>query len=497
MNISEVLKRGSTHQDHVKALQTTLFELGFSRELNWDKYGADGQFGNSTVAAIKAFAAKNKLPSDGESVSLELMSAMVEKLEIARSLRVLHQLVQNHQPGASLPVDPSQKNGIAALQKVLQRLDPGFQRIQDPEGDLGTHTLAAINSFATREGIQTEENRLSADVIRKLIDRFAPSLGPDWNQQKSSQTTAFKKFKKGVYNVGVHSPAAFIEKNPDKLKSLGLTDSLMRIIAAVSKNEGNLEAVNTWDNAFLTFGMFQWTIGQGKEKGELPALIQKVKIADSLKFEKYFGQYGLDISAPHTTDKVYGYFTLDGQLVSSPEKKELLRNTEWASRFCEAGKDPVVQAAEIEHAASRLWTFYFKPGKAANLHSISDLVTSELGVALILDNHVNRPGYVRDCIDRAMVQTGLTDPLHWKTEDEQKLLAAYLDIRKIHGKYPMTDAEHRGERMLGLQKSGKLSSERGSFLYDAVQSKGLFGKTPAWYKAEDYPEIKWEERGEH
>jgi len=473
MNISQVLKRGSAHQDHVKALQTTLFELGFGKELKWDQYGADGQFGESTAAAIKAFAARNKLASDGESVSHELYSALVEKLEIARSLRALRQLITDEQPGSSLLANPATKPAIVGLQKILQRLDPGLLGTIDAEGDI------------------------TADVVKRLTDRFSPFLGQDWAQPKSNsaRTSVFKKFKKGVFAVGVHSPAAFIEKNPDKLRSLGLTDSLMRVIAAVSRNEGNLEAINTWDNAFLTFGMFQWTIGQGKEKGELPALIQKVKNADSAVFEKYYGVYGLDVSATHTTDKIYGYFTLNGLLVDHPDMKELLRKTEWAERFWESGKDPGVQAVQVEHAAARLWTFYFKPGKAANLHSFSDLITSELGVALILDNHVNRPGYVRDCIDRAMVQTGLTDPLHWKTEDEQKLLAAYLDIRKNHGKYPMTDAAHRGERMLELEKSGKLSPERGSFIYDAVQSKGLFGKTPSWYRAEDYPEIKWEEKG--
>lgn len=269
----------------------------------------------------------------------------------------------------------------------------------------------------------------------------------------------------------------------------------MKTIAAVSVNEGNLEAINTWDNSFMTFGMFQWTIGQDAAKGELPAMIHKVKMTDSALFDKYFGKYGLDISAPHATDKVYGYFTLDGKLLDHPNRKELLRTEAWATRFWEAGQDPLVQAVQVEHAASRLWTFYWKTGKAPNMHSLSDLITSEYGISLILDNHVNRPGYVRECVDRAMVQTGLTDPLHWTTEDEQKLLAAYLDIRKIHGKSPMTDAKVRGDRMVELVKAGKLSAERGSFVYEEMKSRGFFSSNkPSGYNEADFPDIQWDEK---
>lgn len=33
----------------------------------------------------------------------------------------------------------------------------------------------------------------------------------------------------------------------------------------------------------------------------------------------------------------------------------------------------------------------------------------------MLDNHVNRPAYVRKCLARAMVETGLSGPSGWGT----------------------------------------------------------------------------------
>jgi hypothetical protein len=67
-----------------------------------------------------------------------------------------------------------------------------------------------------------------------------------------------------------------------------LSDSLLRVMQAVSANEGKLEAINTWDNAFLTFGCFQWTAGTGDSAGELPALIARLKKEKPKAFDTFF-----------------------------------------------------------------------------------------------------------------------------------------------------------------------------------------------------------------
>jgi len=46
------LKRRSGNKDAVGALQTILYELGFGNELNWQKYGADGDYGGGTTRAV-------------------------------------------------------------------------------------------------------------------------------------------------------------------------------------------------------------------------------------------------------------------------------------------------------------------------------------------------------------------------------------------------------------------------------------------------------------
>ena len=54
------LKKGSKGVA-VKALQTALISLGY----NLPRYGADGDYGNETETAVKAFQTAHSLPVDG------------------------------------------------------------------------------------------------------------------------------------------------------------------------------------------------------------------------------------------------------------------------------------------------------------------------------------------------------------------------------------------------------------------------------------------------
>jgi hypothetical protein len=213
----------------------------------------------------------------------------------------------------------------------------------------------------------------------------------------------------------------------------------------------------------MTFGMFQWTIGAGTDPGELAALLAKIKNADPGVFQTYYGQYGLDIQL---VNNISGYMILEGQKLASPADKERLRTIKWSYYFWKSGQDPQVQVIQIQHALSRLSVFYRSDSYKPNGFYISDLVTSEYGVGLILDNHVNRPGYVKGCLEQAMKDSGLLDPTNWGTEEEKQLIEAYLKVRADYGKYPMTNADERADVTKKYLDNGTISAERGSFQYN-------------------------------
>jgi hypothetical protein len=273
------------------------------------------------------------------------------------------------------------------------------------------------------------------------------------------------RFKKGAYFFGQKTPADFINSNQQTLSELpGLTPSAVNVMIAVAENEGNMDAINTWDNSFMTFGMFQWTLGAGQDPGELPAFVKKVKEQKPELFSKYYAQYGLDVI---DTNEIAGYFTLNGKKIMTPAEKEILRTPEWGFIFGTSGHDPEIRAMEIQHALSRINTFYRSKSYRPNGHYIADLITSEYGIGLLLDNHVNRPGYIKKCLEQALEETGLTEPENWTTDEERQLIEAYLKIRESYGKYPMTDAAKRAAVTKKYLDQGVISDERGSFEFTA------------------------------
>lgn len=277
------------------------------------------------------------------------------------------------------------------------------------------------------------------------------------------------KGKPGVFNLGNTSIPRFVSQQPDRFASL--EPSRLRAMQAVSANEGLLEAINTFDNSFLTFGAFQWTAGAGDGAGELPALIDRLKRSNAATFDQFFGKFGLDTTSIKTpaASPATGFFTLDGAILGKAADKETkLRTLEWAFRFFQAGHDDVVRQVEVEHAAGRIDLFY-RTVKVRN-RVIADYITSEFGVALILDEHVNRPGHVNPpagqkstigkAIDQFVSECGSDDPANFTDSDESRLLDIYIQIRKGTN---MTDPQKRANTVRGAVNASLLSDKRGSY----------------------------------
>jgi peptidoglycan hydrolase-like protein with peptidoglycan-binding domain len=491
--VASVLRRGSDHREAIRALQTVLYELGFADELNWQKYGADGDYGGGTTRAVKAFAERNGLSGDGETITPAMADKLMDRYDILDDLRHIYNAVTQDKVEQLYFRRSPHNTAVAALQTLLNELGFGAELNWEKygaDGNYGAGTANALKAFARREGLRSDGRALTAELARRIIDRLRNFYGPNWVEDSAPVEKAatevtvreavengksriyvslagkearFTKFKRGVYVFGQRSPLDFTDANRSSLSNLGLTDSAINVMAAVSENEGNLDAVNTWDNAFMTFGMFQWTAGVESDPGELPALLRKIKTAGQAVFEEYYGQHGLDII---DTDEISGFFTLAGQKLAAAPQKEQLRAYQWAYYFWLSGQDPVVQTIEIQHALSRINTFYRSNSYRVRGYFMADLVTSEYGVGLLLDNHVNRPGYVKPCLEKAMDQTGLANPQNWDTADEGKLIDAYLRIRETHGRYPMTDAAKRAAVTKKYLDNGIISAERGSFQFN-------------------------------
>ncbi len=366
-------------------------------------------------------------------------------------------------PGDTLSKIATSKLGSAGKWRVIAELNgivnPARirvgQRLQLP-GEV-TEVPSVVN---TAEGVQAvSKERIRISVENKVV--CATLL------TKPEKIFVGRLHRKGLYRVGLHDPENFIANHRVKLQEVNLTDSEMNVIFATSENEGNLDAVNTWDNQFISFGMFQWTAGGAGKPGELPALLKIIKDSYPDNFQHYWGQFGLDVvDVGHRT----GWFSYRRKKLISAGDKAMLREHIWAYRFARAGADIEVQAAQIRHAVNRINQFYYFNSSRLNGYALADLITSEYGVALLLDNHVNRPGYVHSCIAEALALSNLSaaEMSRAGDEEEQRVIKNYLDVRETYGKWPMTDARQRASVTRGYVVDGIISADRGSLALEAM-----------------------------
>jgi peptidoglycan hydrolase-like protein with peptidoglycan-binding domain len=408
---------------------------------------------------------------------------------------ILQSLIDAHTVEEVLRRGSNSKEEIGALQTVVNRLGFGIElnwETYGADGIYGACTTRAVEEFCIRNGLLGDGQCVNQQIALLILRRYdslpddlkkgetgsngIESMGLTINEieeggkirvyiNDEQDRARFTRYKKGLYTVGRQKTINVVTAAKERLRQAEMTDSAINVMTSVSENEGNLDAVNTWDNSFLSFGMFQWTLGARNDSGELAALLAKIKAADESVFEKYYGRFGIDIQRD---SNLYGYFLLGGVKLATAEQKEQMRGDAWAFRFWKSGQDPVVQVVEFQHAYSRIGTFYWSDSYKVKGHYIADLVSSEYGVALLLDNHVNRPGYLKPCLESALEQTQLDNPDGWTSNEEMKLIEAYIKIRATYGKYPMTHADRRAAVTGKYLKNGTISAERGSFVYRLV-----------------------------
>ncbi len=480
--------------NYIHGLQTILFEMGFAKELNWERFGADGDFGKSTARALKAFAKKNGITAKGNALSLKLAKIILKRYNILDDLQHLAEAIQENKVEKMYSLKANEKTGNTILKSLLADLGYKISKESSTTDEYSPDLIAALVAFGKKENMPTDGKKLTEAVAQRIIDKLSVFYGDALlilkakkvintsllvqtiiensktkiNVFDGTHQKQFTQLKKGLYTFGNQKLLKFLKTQKAQLTKNGITDSAINVMRAVAENEGNLDAINTWDNSFLSFGIFQWTLGAGNRKGELPALLKKLKANDPDTFFKYFGQHGLDVS--RFTNSEQGFISFQGKDIKTAAGKQQFRSPQWAFRFWLAGQDMQVMAIEVQHALDRLHNFYWKQNVAGK--APADFISSEYGVALLLDNHVNRPGYVAKCMLEGYKNSGLQFSDQWDTDEEQLLIEAYLKVRKDFGKFPMTDAVKRANVTKKYVKKGLLSEERGSFVYVA-QTSGL------------------------
>lgn len=280
----------------------------------------------------------------------------------------------------------------------------------------------------------------------------------------TGQQEPFAKTKNlGLYRLGIFKLRDFISYGANLLQRMQMSPSEIKVMLVTSANEGSLDAINTWDNQYLSFGIFQWTLGSAGQQGELPAFLTNLKRLYPNEFQYYFGQFGIDASS---LDGITGWMSLNGIRLVTEADKNLMRQPIWALRFAIAGMDALVQSVQVLQAISRLDRFYFTPTQSLQGFALSQILTSEFAAALLLDHHVNRPSHVVGCVAEAIARSRLTPAQIAQSpiDQESLLIQNYLIIRETYGgANAMTKSRDRAELIRKAIRTDNLSPQRFSF----------------------------------
>lgn len=553
-SISKFLNINARNQ-YVLAFRDLLNELGFAAELKSSSIGSSDYFGNEVVSAVVSFARRNKLDSTGQAVTPFLGATVVERYDSLGNVKTLESAIANGQYLQFNIQNTADRNNII-LRSLLEMLGVTGKTTQEALRNF------ALRKGLSSDGYQLTENlakALLADLYQLYGDGLSKiSLNPGnpsnpWTNtgntgntntgntgntgntntgntgnnggtnipitnptignglqvndlggtvviSDGSRQVQFRKHQPiGVSTPGFNSLVTFVEQNKDRLVELDLTYSALQVIEAIAKNEGRMDAINSYDKGVMSIGTYQWTLGRDDKAGELPALLKKFRDQFPDSFRRHFEPIGLNVSPD--TNTTYGFLTLNNYPVNSIPAKEQFRDPSWGFRFWRALQEPDFQAVQVEHALDRLKNFYWKPSYAVFGNLLSTVITSAYGVALLLDNHVNRPAWIKPCVELAMQQTGLSNPSMFTDQNEKDLIKAYLNVRHTYSDgsiAPMTKSLIRAQSIYAEVQAGRLSEARGSFqlsnkavaAYDTGRGTDKTAFPPVFYEPGEFPDME-------
>lgn len=246
----------------------------------------------------------------------------------------------------------------------------------------------------------------------------------------------------------------------DLTKNSTVTADEKAILIAMSENEGNLDAVQSYDSEILTAGAMQKTINPSGF-GELPIQFWEFKSEFPLKYASYLENCGWEVVAVTNEGKGDTYQAQYKGLTGSELKTKIREGFDKSNLKDKVPCEPIepiinlmndvdFQTKQIKDFVKRLKNAINKtPSGYSN--KISAYVSSNLGKATVLDNDVNRPGQVKDCFGAALdsfyaknpkVSKNPADWAENRATYETEILEIYGPLRG-EGDYTMTNATDR------------------------------------------------------
>jgi hypothetical protein len=334
---------------------------------------------------------------------------------------------------------------------------------------------ADVRIFSEAE-LKADHRRRNENVYVYDSERNESTLG--WGTYYKDSAGEYR----GIGHDGSNDLYHLLMKNEPPDRAPDVDKAHKALWGAMSYSEGNLDAINTWDAAFLSFGPIQQSSGRDATGGELQGALRKMQQgANASKgtelFDKYFGRHGLTVEVALTETPGYMatcYFEHGGKKLAGPREKEVLRDFIWSYRSRRAMRDPEFVKAFLRYGLNR-------PAVVLGIShtimtkkiTIGDVFKTDLGRALMLDTHVNSPGVLFEIkktppawiqaalkVVKEEVLAALPEKDSIMNVQELEMLEHFMQIREARG---VVQARLRAAKiclqLVGLVKDGKDNDE--------------------------------------
>jgi hypothetical protein len=280
--------------------------------------------------------------------------------------------------------------GASLTPAVLRATRDAIKRFQTREVSFWKKANAVTGTITSEVVAPDDATHALLGLISTYVERLPRGKTVEFRDYPA---TPFTVHPRGASYVGTESPWRL---PLDEWTTLGLTEPEAKALRYLTSNEGNFDAINTFDIARISFGSIQFAGGRG-----LPRFMALFKASRADAFRRVFAAFGIEVEYDLEGDDVLNAVVT----VVDPASARLLRGSEaetalqadprmWAA-FVAAGADRDVQLAQID-AATR---DYVRPPLAAPVEytaasgmptsaTLSALLDSEKGLAMLIDRAV-------------------------------------------------------------------------------------------------------------
>lgn len=239
--LGNLLNLGKKPHPVIKELQNSLHLLGFGKDLGQDIKNLDGVFGHPVQKALKSFAQKNNISTDGNTITSDIASTIKNQVD---NLPFVHQLERDFREGKTEKKyfeGSKSKLAVAALQAVLKKLGYGkelnwAEKLND--GNFDSSVTNALKAYF-KKGFFQKANSVTPDMMKTIINDASKNLGPNWKDH-------IKSLNGDENSILTHYTNSNYKGGSPIIANVGFTASLDKINNYAAKNNVQIYITNSF-----------------------------------------------------------------------------------------------------------------------------------------------------------------------------------------------------------------------------------------------------------